>query len=102
VILINNPSFYDEDVTARSCPPMANKMGKVTGADYSLVNFFRLVVPLQSVVMGSYPIRSVWFPNHLPLERTELCSDFSELNRQPVIPGVQDPNKTTSLSKHLM
>jgi hypothetical protein len=38
---------------------------------------FRLVVPpLQPRVVGSYSVRGVWFPNHLPLEGTGCIQKF--------------------------
>jgi hypothetical protein len=40
-------------------------------------SFFRLVVsPLQSGVVGPYPVRGMWFPSLLPLERTGLYPVF--------------------------
>jgi hypothetical protein len=38
---------------------------------------FRLVAPpLQPRVVGSYLVRGVWFPNHLPLEGTSRIQNF--------------------------
>jgi hypothetical protein len=42
--------------------------------------------PLQSRVVGPYPIRCVWFPDHLPLEGTELIQNFGLL---PVANGTR-------------
>jgi hypothetical protein len=38
---------------------------------------FRFVVPpLQSEVVGPYPVWCAWFPSHLPLERTGCIQIF--------------------------
>jgi hypothetical protein len=56
---------------------------------------FSLVVPhFQTGVVGSYPIRSIWFPSHLLLEGTGSYPDFLGLNRWPMVPRVQDPDSS--------
>jgi hypothetical protein len=57
-------------------------------------SFFRLVVsPLWPKVVVPYLVCSIWFPSHLPLEETRSYPDLLGHNRQPVVPGVQDPDK---------
>jgi hypothetical protein len=52
---------------------------------------FRLVVPpLQSGVVGPYPVRGIWFPRNFLLEGTESYPDLLSHNQRPAVPGVQD------------
>jgi hypothetical protein len=46
--------------------------------------------PLQPGVVGPYSVRGMWFPSHLPLERTKSYL-FLGRNRRPAVPWVQDP-----------
>jgi hypothetical protein len=54
---------------------------------------FRLVAPpLQPGVVGTYPVRGVWFHSHLLLVGTGQIHILG-YNRWPAVPGVLDPNK---------
>jgi hypothetical protein len=54
---------------------------------------FRLVAhPLQSKVVGSYPVRGVWF-SAVCHWRKPIISKILSHNRRPMIPGVLYPNK---------
>jgi hypothetical protein len=59
-----------------------------------LVHFRLVVLPLQLIVVGSYPVRSSRFPSHLLLE--EKIGSYPVLlgrNRCPTAPKVQDLDK---------
>jgi hypothetical protein len=74
----------------KSCSSMVTEMGEKIGMDQArgLVPFRLVVHPFQPRVMVSYLVRSMWFPNHSPLEEIGSYPDFLGHNQQPAVPGV--------------
>jgi hypothetical protein len=52
-----------------------------------------VVSPLQPGAVGPYLIRGTWLLSRLSLKRTESYLDLLGRNWQPVVPGVEDPDK---------